>query len=114
VFQQRQVNEIYDVEVSFTAAASPGAITNGSVATASLACTLGGGANAATFGLGDILEVVAPASAALNGVAVSAQPTATAGTALLIFLNNTGGSITPTASSIYKIIARRIKPNVNS
>ena len=112
MFTTRQETEIFDREVSFTAAASPGAIANGAVATASLACTLAGTTVPATFTLGDILEVVAPAAAALNGVAVSAQPTATVGTALLIFLNNTGGSITPTASTVYKIIARRVKPNL--
>jgi hypothetical protein len=113
MFQQRQLNELYDVEVSFSAAASPGAITNGSVVAATNACTLSGGA-AATFALGDVLEVVPPAGAALNGVEVKAFPTATAGTCNLVFLNNTGGSVTPTASSVYKIIAKRYKPNVNS
>jgi hypothetical protein len=111
MFAQRQTEELYDYEVSFTAAASPGAITNGSVVAASNACTLSGG-KPATFALGDVLEVIAPAGAALNGVAVSAQPTATAGTAQLIFLNNTGGSITPTASTVYKIVAKRLRANV--
>jgi hypothetical protein len=117
MFQQRQMNEVWPlVEESFsTATVAPGAITNGSLATASTAFTLGspggGGTSAATFALGDTLEVIAPALAALNGVACTAYPTATAGTALIVFLNNTGGTVTPVAA-IYKIIAKRQVANV--
>ena len=113
MFQQRQINEFYDYEVSFTAAASPGAVGNAALVAADNACTLvSGSGGAATFALGDVLEVIAPASAALNGVAVSVQPEATAGTCRLIFLNNTGGSVTPVAATIYKIIAKRARVNV--
>lgn len=119
MFQQRQMNEVWPlVEESYsTAGVAPGAITNGTVVTTSTACSLGapggGGTSAATFGLGDTLEVIPPAAAAANGVAVTAYPTATAGTALIVFLNNTGGTVTP-VSSIYKIIAKRQVANVVS
>ena len=110
MFQQRQLNEIYaQYEVSNSAAASPGAITNGSLVQATNACTIQGTTSPATFALGDSLEVIAPASAALNGVEVKAFPTATAGTCNLVFLNNTGGTVTPTASSVYRIIAKRFR-----
>jgi hypothetical protein len=111
MFQQRQLNEIYtSIEVSATAAASPGAITNTSLVQATNACVIPGTTNAATFALGDVLIVQPPASAALNGVEVKAFPTATAGTCNLVFLNNTGGTVTPTASTVYKIIATRVAP----
>jgi hypothetical protein len=113
MFQQRQLNEIYSfMEVSQTPAQTPGAITNGSLVSTAVACTIQGTTNPATFTLGDVLDVLAPASAALNGVAVSAQPTGTPGTCQLIFLNNTGGSVTPVAGSVYKIVARRVAPTV--
>lgn len=114
-FASRQFEELYQyVEVSFTPAVSPGAITNGSVVQSTQACVVGspGSAVASQIALGDILDVVAPASAALNGVTVTAQPTATVGTINLIFTNNTGGSVTPTASTQYKIIARRVTNNL--
>jgi hypothetical protein len=110
MFQQRQLNEIYgSVEVSNTAATSPGAITGAATVIATVACTLQGTTNAASFALGDNLEVIAPASAALNGVDITATPTATPGTCILIFDNSTGVSVTPTASSVYKIIAKRFR-----
>ena len=113
MLQQRQLNEVYALfEVSTSAAASPGAITNGSVVQATNACTLQGTTSAATFALGDNLEVIAPASAALNGVEVKAFPTATAGTCNLVFVNNTGGTVTPVASSVYKIIAKRFRADI--
>jgi hypothetical protein len=114
VFQQRQYNEIQLVEISQTAAVSPGAIVDAAVSHSTAACTLGGTTTPATFGLGDVLEVIPPAGAALNGVEVKAFPTATVGTCNLVFLNNTGGSITPTASTKYTIRAKRLSANVNS
>lgn len=114
MFQQRQLNEVYtSVEVSASAATSPGAITNTSVVQSSVACTVGAVAGSpATFALGDVLTVVPPASAALNGVEVKAFPTATPGTCNLVFLNNTGGTVTPVASSVYRIIATRVAPGI--
>lgn len=115
-FASRQFEELYQyIEVSFTAAVSPGAITNGitnAVAVNAVACTVGNSTVASQITLGDILEVVAPASAALNGVIVLASPTATVGQIDLLFINTTGGSVTPVASSIYKIIARRVTNNL--
>lgn len=114
MFQQRQLNEIYtSVELSNTATVSPGAITNTNLVQSSVACTLAGLSTAlATFALGDVLTVIPPASAALNGVEVKAFPTATPGTCNLVFLNNTGGTVTPTASSVYRIFASRVAPTV--
>jgi hypothetical protein len=114
MLQQRQLNDIYQLlEISFTAASTPGAITNGSVVSSTpLACTLQGTTNPATFALGDNLEVIAPASAALNGVQVAAYPLATAGSCNLVFTNNTGGTVTPTAATVYKIIAKRFTATV--
>jgi hypothetical protein len=113
MYQQRQLNEVYAFfEVSNTAAASPGAVSNGASVNVSVACTLQGTTNAATFALGDNLEVIAPASAALNGVEVAAYPSATPGTANLVFTNNTGGNVTPTASTVYRIIAKRFRADL--
>jgi hypothetical protein len=113
MFQQRQLNEIYAFfEVSNTAAATPGAITNGSSVNATNICTLQGTTNLATFALGDNLDVIAPASAALNGVEVAAYPTATPGTCQLVFTNNTGGTVTPTAGATYKIVAKRFRADI--
>lgn len=116
MFQQRQPNEVDTlIEVSFTAALSPGAVTNGTTVGVSAACTLAGTTVPATFALGDNLqEVIAPASAALNGICVFAAPGPTAGTCFVYFQNQTGGSITPVAASVYKIIAKRVSANVIS
>ena len=113
MFQQRQVNEIYGFyEVSNTAALSPGSVGNGATVQVSAVCTLQGTTNAATFALGDNLEVIAPAGAALNGVEVTAQPGTTAGTCLVNFRNNTGGAITPVAATVYRIIAKRFRADL--
>lgn len=114
MFQTRQLEEIISqVEVSNSAAISPGAVGNGSTVGVSAACTLQGTSNPATFTLGDDLEtVVAPGSAALNGVVVFAAPTATPGTAIIYFQNATGGSVTPTASTSYRIVAKRYRNDV--
>lgn len=118
MFQQRQLNEIWPlVEISYTAALSPGAVGAGSSVQVSAVCTVGsplGGSSAAQFALGDTLEVIAPASAALNGIVVEAAPSATVGTCVVTFRNNTAGSITPVASTIYKIIAKRQAANIVS
>jgi hypothetical protein len=119
MFSQRQLNEIWPfIEVSFsTANVSPGAVASATPTVVTAACSLGtplgGGTSAATFALGDELEVVAPASAATNGLQVIASPTATAGTAEIMFLNFTGSPITPVAA-IYKIIAKRQAANIVS
>lgn len=112
MFQQRQLNDIYQlVEVSVTAAVSVGAVNNNSVAgPAVVACKAGG--NPATFALGDTLEVYAPAGAALNGVVLLASPSTTAGSCFLTAVNTTGGAVTPTASSIYTIVAKRVTPQL--
>ena len=121
MFQQRQMNEVWPlVEESYsTSTVSPGAVANGQtvVFVAAVPCSLGapggGGTSAATFAVGDTLEVVAPASAALNGILVSAAPNATPGSCTLYFTNGTAGSVTPVAA-IYKIIAKRQVANVVS
>ncbi len=109
MFQQRQLNEVLPlIEISQANAVSPGAITNGT--TVAVTVTLKTGQlTTATFQLGDNCEVFAPASAALNGVLVSCAPTSTAGTALMYFTNNTGGTVTP-VSATYTIYARRLAP----
>jgi hypothetical protein len=112
-FANRQFEEIVGfVEVSNTAAASPGAVGNGTTVGVSVACTLQGTTTAATFALGDVLDVIAPISAALNGILLSAAPTATPGTCFLYFQNQTGGSVTPVASTVYRIVARRYRADL--
>jgi len=115
MFQPRQAEEIYgSYELSVTPALSPGSVGNGATVGVSAACTLQGTTNAATFALGDELDdVIAPASAALNGIVVFAAPTATPGTCVVYFQNQTGGAITPTASTVYKILAKRYRNDIN-
>lgn len=112
-FASRQYEELYQfVEVSFTSALSPGAVGAGAtVNVQTVACTLSGGA-AAQITLGDLLDVVAPASAALNGIIVTAAPTGVAGQICVSFFNPTTGGITPTAATVYKVIARRVTNNL--
>jgi hypothetical protein len=114
MFQQRQLNEIEAlIEVSNTPALTPGAVGNGSTVAVSAACTLQGTTSPATFALGDNLqEVIAPAAAALNGIVVFAGPGPTPGTCFVYFQNQTGGSITPTAATAYKIIAKRYRSDI--
>lgn len=114
MFTSRQYEEIQpQIEVSRTAGVSPGALTTGvTVNVAAAVCTVGFVASPATFAIGDQLEVFAPASAALNGIIVSAAPSATPGTCTLSFTNPTAGTITPVASSVYVIVATRIPPNL--
>jgi len=113
MLQQRQLNDIYALyEVSQTPAQSPGAVGAATtVVVNTVSCTIAGTTVPATFALGDSLEVVAPASAVLNGVEVRATVSA-AGVCSLIFYNPTAGSITPVASSVYKIIAKRFRPDL--
>lgn len=114
MFQQKNIAEIYPLtEISF-ANISPGAIGNGTTVFVSVAFTLAAVASGspATFAVGDQLEILASAGAAINGVAMNAAPTAVAGTAGVYFTNNTGGSITPVASSKYSIIAIRVPANI--
>lgn len=116
MFQQRQSTEINPLsEISFVTL-SPGAVTNGSTVYVTGACKLGaaGSAFPATFALGDQLEVYPASGSATNGVLVSAAPTATGGTAGFYFQNNTGGSITPVASSVYTVVATRYPANLVS
>ena len=114
MFQTRQLEDLYaSFELSQTTAISPGAITNGTTVGVSTACTLQGTTNAATFALGDELDdVIAPASAALNGVVVFAAPMATPGTCIVYFQNQTGGTVTPTASTVYKVLAKRYRNDI--
>ena len=116
-FQQRQAAEIYPLtEISF-ANLTPGAVGNTTTVTvAATAFTLGaaGTAQPATFALGDQLEIWPSAAAAVNGLVVSAAPTATPGTALVTFYNGTGGSVTPVAGSKYTIVAIRLAANIVS
>jgi|SRR3974390_1726243 len=113
-FYPRNVGEIYpNIEVSITAALSPGVVANNTTVQVSAACTVGGaaaGPSNATFALGDNLEVIAPAAAALNGIVVTASPSATPGTCVVSFQNNTGAGITPVASTKYTILAKRFPP----
>jgi hypothetical protein len=111
MFQQRQVAEINPlVELSF-ANITPGAVGNTTTVTvAAQAFTLGtaGSASPATFTLGDQLAIYPSAAAAINGLIVSASPTATPGTATVTFYNGTGGSITPVAGAKYAVQATRL------
>ena len=114
-FNQRQLAEVYPlIEVAYVTL-TPGAVGNGTTvyATAAATTTPPGVSPAvpATAVNGDYLETIAPAGAALNGVQIQAVPTATPGTYGFYFTNNTGGSVTPVASSVYKVIAARIPPN---
>lgn len=114
MFQQRQFNEVNGlVEISFVAL-TPGAVANATTVYATGACKLGNATSsqAATFALGDQLEVFPSAAAACNGINVQAAPTATAGTAGFYFQNNTGGSITPTAGAVYTVVATRFPANI--
>jgi hypothetical protein len=113
-FANRQFEEIVGfIEVSVTAPVTPGAVGNGTTVGVSVACTLQGTTTPATFTLGDELDdVIAPASAALNGLVVFAAPTATPGTCILCFQNATGGSVTPTASTVYKIVSKRYRADI--
>lgn len=109
MFQVRQFEEIQPlVEISYVTLA-PGAVGNGTTVGVSGACTLGnvGSGFAATFALGDQLEIFPPAGAACNGIVVSAAPTATPGTLEANFQNATGGSITP-VSGKYTVVATRL------
>lgn len=111
MFQQRQSTEVNPLtEISF-ATIAPGAIGNTTIVAVSQAFTLGnaGSASPSTIALGDQLEIFAAPSTALNGLSLSAFPTATPGTVEVYFQNNTGGSITP-VSGKYTIIATRL-PN---
>jgi hypothetical protein len=114
MFQQRQLNEVEAfIEVSNTPALSPGAVGNGTTVSVSAACTLQGTTSAATFAPGDWLgEVIAPAAAALNGIVIFAAPGPTPGTCFVYFQNQTGGSITPVASQVYKIVAKRFRADI--
>lgn len=113
-FANRQLEEIYCfIEVSVTPALSPGSVGNGATVAVSAACTLQGTTTPATFALGDELDdVIAPASANLNGIVVFAAPGPTPGTCFVYFQNQTGGAITPTAGSVYKIVAKRYRNDI--
>jgi hypothetical protein len=115
-FQARQIDEVQAfTEISF-GVATPGAVASGAgtLVGALMACVVGGPGNTApaTFALGDQLEVYPSAAAAVNGLSVSAFPTATPGTCELYFSNITGGSITPVAGAKYTIVATRLSPAV--
>jgi len=115
-FSQRQINELQPLaEVSFCTA-SPGAVTNNTTVAVAVAATLGaaGSSSPATFGIGDWIQVYPATTAGVNGISVTAAPTATAGTVELYFQNNTGGSITPVAGSVYKLVAYRTQANLIS
>lgn len=111
MFQPRQYEETQPaIELSFSVAFTPGAVANNTTISTSQACTLGGTTVPATFALGDQLEVFAPASAATNGLVVSAAPGTTPGTAVFFFQNGTLGSITP-VSAVYRVVATRLRPD---
>ena len=116
MFQQRQINDIYQlVEVSFSGTVSPGAITTGSKAVVTVACVVGGAGNTspATFALGDDLEVIAPSAAgATGGLIIQANPTSTPGTCTIAFFNASGGTITLTSSTGWVIFAKRVTPQL--
>lgn len=101
--QQDEVNPLTEVS---TVTLNPGAVGNGATVSVSVAATLPGG-GAASFNNGDLIEIFPPAVAALNGLHISAFPTATAGTVQVYFINATGGSITPVSAS-YKLVATRM------
>jgi hypothetical protein len=116
LFQQRQFQEVWPlVEISYTTSTvSPGGVTSATPVAVTAACSVGavgGGTSAATFALGDNIEVFPPAGAATNGLQVIGSPTATPGTVEICFINYTGATITPTAGT-YKIIARRQAANI--
>jgi hypothetical protein len=113
MFQQRLQEEMNPLnEMSFSVV-SPGAVGNNTTVAVSAAFTLGaaGSASPATVQLGDQIEIFPPASAATNGLSVSAYPTATPGTVEVYFQNATGGSITP-VSGTYRIVATRFPNNL--
>ena len=114
MFQQRQINDIYQlVEVSY-AAVSPGAITTGSKAVVTVNPVVGGvsGTSPSQCILGDqVLQVIAPASAGnLGGLIISAQVSA-AGAMVVSFFNASAGTITP-ASAVYTIVTARFTPTL--
>lgn len=109
MFQQRQINELQPLaEVSFCTA-SPGAVGNSTTVAVSVAATLGNisSGSPATFAVGDWIQVYPASTSGTNGISVTAAPTATPGTVELYFQNNTGGSVTPVAGSVYKLVAYR-------
>ena len=114
-FSQRQINEIQPLAEVSAGTATPGAVTNNTTVAVTMACVIGGtGGPAATFGIGDWLQDYPAAGSGVNGISVTAAPTATPGTAEVYFQNNTGGTITPVAGSAYKIVAYRTSPTVIS
>lgn len=117
MFQARQIDEVQAQTEISKFVATPGAVGAGLVVNvAAVACSVGGAGagtgSPATFAVGDQLEVVPSAAAALNGVQVSVAPSATPGTATVSFLNPTAGSITPVAGSLYTVIATRLQPGI--
>ena len=114
MFQQRQINDIYQlVEVSF-ATVAPGAITTGSKASVTVSPVIGGGAglSASQCVLGDqVLQVIAPAGAGnLGGLIISGQVSA-AGQVTVSFFNASTGTITPT-SAVYTFVIARFTPTL--
>lgn len=108
-YQSRQYEEMQPlVELSFSVAFTPGAVANNTTISSAQACTLSGSTTPASFALGDQLEVFAPASAATNGLVVSAAPGPTPGTAVFFFQNGTLGTITP-VSAVYRVVATRLR-----
>ena len=116
MFQQRQLNDVFQLlEVSYTGTVNPGGITTGSKAVVTVACVVGGISNTspATFTLGDDLEIIPAAGAgALGGLIITAQPTATAGTCTISFYNASTGTITPTSSTGWVVVGKRITPTL--
>ena len=110
MFQQRQLNDIYQlVEVSF-ATVSPGAITTGSKAVVTVTPVLGSatGTQNATIALGDSVEVIPSAGVgSVAGLVITALPTGvSAGQVIVSFYNASAGTITPT-SGTYTFVAKR-------
>lgn len=105
--QQDELNPLS--EISFVVL-NPGAVGNGTTVSVAVAATLdqASGSIPATTLIGDILEIYPSVNSGVNGLSVTAFPTATQGTIQVYFTNNTGASITPLANAVYKVIATRL------
>lgn len=115
-FQARQQLELSPLNEVSRCVLTPGAVAAGTtvfVAAAACQCgtQTGTGGVPATFAAGDDLSIYAPAGVA-GGLIIFAAPSVVAGTAVIAFQNPTAGSLTPTAASVYTVVASRIPPNL--
>lgn len=117
MFQQRQLNEVYQlIEVSFALSVNPGAITTGSKAVVTVTPVTGGASSSnpnATIALGDRVEVTAQAAVGnVAGLIIRAEPTGVSpGQIIISFYNASAGTITP-VSGTYTVVAYRFTPTV--